>query len=98
MTDTTIEAGRWYRRTRDGLVVRAAYKSPYADTWLARPVAAPENYRVSVATADLEPWVPRVGEWVRVGAETALVASEAVARWREMVGRSTLPREPQEET
>lgn len=63
---TTIEAGRWYRRRSDGLVVRA-------DRPMGGPVGAvgwwaltPGDVgRHAVYRADLEPWVPRVGEWVR---------------------------------
>lgn len=76
----TIEAGRWYRRTRDGLVVRAAYLRFYVDGWWVRPVGVDGDACVAAATEDLEPWVPRVGEWVRVGNGSAWRV-EVVSEW-----------------
>lgn len=64
MTDTTIEAGRWYRRTRDGLVVRATTRMVSVCGWWATPLDR-EVIAVPIDRESVEPWVPRVGEWVR---------------------------------
>ncbi len=65
MTDTTIEAGRWYRRTRDGLVVRATTRMVSVCGWWATPLDR-EVIAVPIDRESVEPWVPRVGEWVRL--------------------------------
>lgn len=81
----TIEAGRWYRRRSDGLVVRAVWN--YRGLW---DCVDAEGWTMVVAAADLEPWVPRQVERVEVHSD-CYGADELCLRWASPRGAEVYP-------